>query len=220
MKHKAIALAAMLTAAMLTGCGSKDSSSSATSNSPAAQNSAASSAADSSSAAAADSKTAKSTIILDGSKCGVIQKAADQDAFTLKGLILVSDSGHHDYPSINEQISKGYQTEGLYSEFYLNEWIGVYADCNQPVSLYVIQNHPEKDRDYTTMTEKDLITISGESEYPNIATNLTPDKEANGHLTNFYVHQELSEGLYDMCFVSGEKICYVVQLKLTKQPEE
>ena len=35
-----------------------------------------------------------------------------------------------------------------------------------------------------------------------------------------YVHEELGEGLYDMCFVSGEKICYVVQLKLTKQPAE
>lgn len=219
MKHKAIALAVMLTAAMLTGCGSKDSSSAA-SNSSAAQNSAASSAADSSSAAAADSKTAKSTIILDGSKCGVIQKAADQDAFTLKGLILISDSGHHDYPSIEEQISKGYQTEGLYSEFYLSEWIAVYADCDQPVSLYVIKNNPERDRDYTTMTEKNLITISGESQYPNIAANLTPNKEENGHLTNFYVHEELGEGLYDMCFVSGEKICYVVQLKLTKQPAE
>ena len=119
---------------------------------------------------------------------------------------------------IDEQIKDGYKTEGLCSEFYLNEWIGVYADCNQTMSLYVVKNQP--DIDYAAMSELDLIKTSGESQHLIYQNNITPNADENGYLLNFYVNPESGEGLYNMCFVSGEKVCYVVQLRLLPEPTE
>lgn len=215
MKRTTAVFAAMLLAVSCTGCGG--SSTGNQTDTPSAQSSAS---ADSSPAANTNSSAQASGVITDGSKCGVLQKCAEQDALTIKGLILTTGSGHHNYPSIADLIGKGYQTEGLYSEYYLNEWIEVYADCDQEVSLYVVKDKPERERDYAAMTETDLIKISGESHYPNIATGLTPNADENGNLTSFYVHPELGEGLYNMCFVSGDKICYLVQIRLTPEPTE
>lgn len=211
MKRTAAILAAILLAASCTGCGSSGTQT----ENPAAQNS---TAAENSASANAESTAQVSGVVTDGSKCGILQNSAEQDDFEIKGLILTSDSGHHDYPAIDEQIKDGYKTEGLCSEFYLNEWIGVYADCNQTMSLYVVKNQP--DIDYAAMSELDLIKASGESQHLIYQNNITPNADENGYLLSFYVHPESGEGLYNMCFVSGEKVCYVVQLRLLPEPTE
>lgn len=218
MKYKAFALTAILAAALFTGCGGKESGSSASGSGTAAANTASASAAESGTAASTGSNSGNPAVTVDGSRCGVLQKAADQDAFTVKGLILTTGSGHHDYPAIGDLIGKGYQTEGLYSEYYLSEWIDVYADCDPSVNFYVVKNQP--DADYAAMTEADLIRISEESDYPVVSAGLTPDADENGKLTSFYVHPEMGEGLYNMCFISGGKVCYLVQLRLTPEPAE
>ncbi len=206
-----------LTATAFTGCGGKDSSAADSASGQAAGSAAEDQAESAAPAGNAESTAEKPAVITDGSKCGVLQKAAEQDAFELKGLILTTGSGHHDYPAIAELIRDGYKTEGLYSTYVLGEWIEVYGDCDKPVSIYVVPN--QADTDYAAMTEADLIKISDDSQYPNVATDLTPDKEDNGHLTNFYVHQELDAGLYNVCFVSDGKLCYLVQLNLMPEPQ-
>ncbi len=211
MKRTAAFFLALVTAAALTGCGGSGSTGN-DGGAPAAQSSAAGDAAPANNGSTAQ----QPAVITDGSKCGVLQKAAEQDALTLKGLILTTGSGHHDYPAIDELMKDGWKTDGLYSTYYLNEWIEVYADCGQEVSLYVVKNQP--DTDYAAMTEADLIKISEAEAYPNAAAGLKPDAENNGLLTSFYVHQEMGEGLYNMCFVSGGKICCLVQLMLEPEP--
>ena len=148
----------------------------------------------------------------------MLQKCAEQDAFTIKGLILTTGSGHHKYPAIGDLIGKGYQTEGLYSEYMLNEWFEIYADCDQAMNIYVVQNQPGTD--YAAMTEADLQKIDENAAYANSVTDVRPDPENNGSLWNTYVHQEMGEGLYNICFVSGGKLCYLVQLSLIPENAE
>ena len=202
-------LLAALAAAALTGCGGAESSSS-----QAAPNSAA----DNAAPVNADSSAQTAGAVTDGSKCGVLQKCAEQDDLEIKGLILTTGSGHHDYPSIDALIGKGYQTEGLYSEYMLNEWIEIYADCNQAMNIYVVQNQP--DADYAAMTEADLQKIDENSAYPNSVKDAEPDESSSGLVWSTYVNGEMDAGLYNICFVSGGKLCYLVQISLIPEQSQ
>ena len=211
MKKTCILLLAALTASACTGCGSG----SGTQNN--SQAGAGNAAADSGTPAVSEQTANKVAVITDGSKCGVLQKAAEQDAFELRGLILTTGSGHHNYPAIADLIKDGYKTEGLYSTYMLNEWFEIYGDCNKPVNIYVVQN--QADTDYAAMTEADLQKIEESAAYTNSVTDVAPDAENNGLLWSTYVNSDMDAGLYNICFVSGGKLCYLVQLTLEPASE-
>jgi hypothetical protein len=213
MKRTLAVILAALTAAALTGCGGNGSSGSGQN----AGNSAAAPAAESSVPANADGNAKTSAVVTDGSKCGVLQKVTDQNDFELRGLILTTGSGHHNYPSVEDQLKDGYKTEGLCSTYYLNEWFEIYADCDKAVNIYVVQNQP--DADYAAMTEADLQKIDESAAYSNSVTDAVPDAENNGQLWSTYVNGELDAGLYNICFVSGGKLCYLVQITLEPETE-
>ena len=209
MKRTTAVFAALLLAASCTGCGG-----SVQTDSPAAQSSAA---ADNGTPAGAAETAQSGSIITNGSKCGVLQKVADQNDFELRGLILTTGSGHHNYPAIADLIKDGYKTEGLYSTYMLNEWFEIYSDCDKPVNIYVVQN--QADADYAAMTEADLQKIDESAAYSNSVTDVKPDPENNGLLWSTYVNSEMDAGLYNICFVSGGKLCYLVQLTLEPENE-
>ena len=209
MKRTTALFAALLLAVSCTGCGG-----SVQTDSPAEQSSAA---ADNVTPAGAADTAQTGGIITDGSKCGVLQKAAEQDAFELRGLLLTTGSGHHNYPAIADLIKDGYKTEGLYSTYMLNEWFEIYGDCNKPVNIYVVQN--QADTDYAAMTEADLQKIDESAAYTNSVTDVSPDAENNGLLWSTYVNSDMDAGLYNICFVSGGKLCYLVQLTLEPASE-
>ena len=167
-------------------------------------------------------KAPGSTVTLDGSMLGVLQKVAidnsSKDKIDIKGLLITTDSGHHDYKPIEELITEGYKTEGIYDEFMLNEWFSVYADIEGgPVNVYIIPNNFKNE--ISLMKAVDLAAISEKLEYPIFAGAVTPDPDNHGFLLSAYVNKELGEGLYDIFFTSGEKILYVVQLKLVPDAE-
>ena len=209
MKRLTAIILTVLSVTLLSGCGNSGGQPAQT-NAPAPASDAAP--ADSGSTAQA------SAVITDGSKCGVLQKVAEQDDFIINGLILTTGSGHHDYPAIEELSGKGYQTAGLYSEYMLGEWIAIYAACGKSMNIYVVPNQP--DADYAAMTEADLQKINESAAYENAVTDVQPDPENYGHVWDTYVHQEMDAGLYNVCFVSGGKLCYLVQLNLIPEAAE
>ena len=163
-----------------------------------------------------DSPANGASVSLDGSKLGVLQKIRE-GSVNVKGLLLTTDSGHHDYSSIQELIGGGYKTEGLYNEFFLNEWIGVYGELEggSSVLAFVLPNDP--DTDVSKLTPADLEQASSKLDYVPITEPLTPDPEDHGRMIGFYVHEELGEGLYNVFFCDGKDIVSVLQLKLVPQ---
>lgn len=166
-----------------------------------------------------DNNGSNASCVLDGSKTGVLQKVREQNALRINGLIVTTDSGHHEYKPIEEQIVDGYKTEGLYDEFLLNEWFGFYGDIEggTEVTVIVLPNDPGKDP--ADLKTSELISASEALSYPIFCETVLPETDNYGRLFSAYVNAELGEGLYNVFFANGEDICYVVQLKLVPMEE-
>jgi|GEM_PF-2476738 hypothetical protein len=164
--------------------------------------------------------TESSVFVLDGSKLGVLQPAKDTGKLKINGLIFTTGSGHHDYPGIDELAQSGYKTSGLYSEYYLSEWIAVYGDIenNSPTMIFVLPNDPNAD--YSKMTAAQLDAASEGLSYSIYAGEAIPDTDDNGYMVDFYVHEDLGKGLYNVFFTDGVNVCYIVQLNILPFPEE
>ena len=156
----------------------------------------------------------KAACVLDGSMTGVLQKVKEQDALRINGLLVTTDSGHHDYKPIEELIKGGYKTEGLYDEFMLNEWFAFYGEIEGGTAAMVIVLPNSSKADPAGLKTSDLISASEALSYPIFCEAALPETENYGRLFSAYVHEELGEGLYNVYFANGEDICYVVQLRL------
>ena len=60
------------------------------------------------------------------------------------------------------------------------------------------------------------LTLTGK--FP--TADAAPDAANNGLMWSTYVHQEMPPGLYNICFVSGGKICYLVQISLIPEQSQ
>ena len=150
----------------------------------------------------------------------MLQTVTEQNDLVIKGLIVNTGSGHHEYPSLEELVAKGYQTEGLNSEYFVNEWIEVYGEIegNKPLQMIVLPNDPAVD--YTKLKTADLLTAVENLPTPIFAEEVTPDAENYGRLGSFYVHQDYYQpGLYNVFFASGDNICSMVQLNVVPMSE-
>ena len=221
-KLLALTLAAIL-ALSLAACGKSntDGSDETAAQTTAAEATAAQTEAAATEAAPADETTANaSSLITDGSKLGVLQTVTEQNDLVIKGLIITTGSGHHEYPSLEELVAKGYQTEGLNSEYFVSEWVEVYGDVegDKPLQMIVLPNDPAVD--YTKLKTADLLTAVENLPTPIFAEEVTPDAENNGRLGSFYVHQDYYQaGLYNVFFASGDNICSMVQLNVVPMSE-
>jgi hypothetical protein len=163
----------------------------------------------------------QSSVVLDGSRLGVLQPVKEQDALKINGLVIATGSGHHEYPSAQELLAAGFKTEGLYSEYMIQEWFEIYISTagNKPVKVIILPNDPAAD--YTKLTAADLEAASEALSYPVYCDTVEPDPEVYGEnepyaLVSAYVHPELEAGpgLYNVFFANGNDICYAVQLNI------
>ena len=221
-KILALTLAAIL-ALSLAACGKSNTDGS---DETAAQTTAAEATAAQTEAAATDAAPADETtenagsLITDGSRLGVLQTVTEQNDPVIKGLIITTGSGHHEYPSLEELVAKGYQTEGLNSEYFVGEWVEVYGEIegDKPLQMIVLPNDPAVD--YTKLKTADLLTAVENLPTPIFAEEVTPDAENYGRLGSFYVHQDYYQpGLYNVFFASGDNICSMVQISVVPMSE-
>ena len=220
-KILALIIAAVMIFA-LASCG-KDSGGTSGESTPATTNEPAGTSTDSSPASDTESAPASSgtenvspasSVATDGSKLGELQVVNEQDKLKINGLIIATGSGHHDYPTVDELVEEGYKTEGLCSEFFLDEWIEIYGDLDGGKTAYVYVLPNDEDADYTKMKASDLEKQVEALEYEIYDGLVFPDAENNGLMCSFYVHEELGAGLYNVFFAIGDEICYVVQLDI------
>ena len=165
-----------------------------------------------------ESAAPQSALVTDGSRLGVLQTVQAQDRLQLKGLLIASGSGHHSYPSVEEQAREGFKTEGLCSEFYLNEWFEVYGELegSDHLDVVVVANDPKAD--YSKLKPADLQAAEQKMLYNVYNDAAFPDAEDYGHMFNAYVNGEMDPGLYNIFFTDGDTICWMVQLNIV--PEE
>lgn len=158
--------------------------------------------------------------VLDGSRLGVLQALGENGRSRIKGLVIASGSGHHEYPAVEELMKDGYKTEGLCSEFFYNEWFEVYGDVEgDTLFAYVLPNDPNAD--YSAMTDAQLSAANDALDYPVFAGPVTPDPESNGLLFSAYVNEEAGKepALYNVIFTDGSAAIYVVQLNIVPLSE-
>lgn len=175
--------------------------------------------ADANSQAATEAAQASdSAVITDGSKVGTLQVVKPQEDFVIKGVALLSESGHHDYGSPDQLTDNDFKIEGLHADFYLNEWVGIYTDTDATLfNIYVVPNDAEKD--YAKVTEQELRSTCEEKSFPMIE-GVTPDKAQHNHAGNLYVNPDYgTPGFYNMFFAKGGDVCYMVQIRMEATPE-
>lgn len=162
----------------------------------------------------------QNALVTDGSRCGVLQVVKPQDKLRIIGLIIASGSGHHDYPGVEELAKQGFKTEGLNSEFYLNEWFEFYGDLEGRDSVDVIALANDPKADYAAMTPADLAAAEEKVPYSVVNATVSPEAENHGFLFSAYVNGEMEPGLYNVFFCCDGKICFLVQLNILPEPEQ
>ena len=155
--------------------------------------------------------------ITDGSKAGVLQRFTNSTDYVIRGLLITSGSGHHNYPGIDELVGKGYKSAGLYDEYTLNEWFEVYAQVtdDKAADIYIIAN--DENADYGSMSAADIAAISEKEAYPVFFENAAPDVKDNGKLFSAYINSDMPAGLYNIFFTHEGTIRYLVQLKIVDE---
>ena len=167
------------------------------------------------------SESGSRAIVSDGSRVGVLQEIPGQNVMKINGLILTTGSGHHDYSSIEELYPKGYKTEGLNSEYYLNEWISLYGGTDDTnFQVYIAPSDPDKD--YSTVTAAEIDNHDEKYDLPSLDIGDDGiDKENNGHIGDFYINPDRNDaGLYNVFFVKSGKVAYMLQITLVPMSEE
>ena len=165
---------------------------------------------------------------------GVLTQIVDEEGnpkqtdFVLDGIILVGN--RHSYEGVdpesegfmNKLVAKGYKKEGIYSDFYLNEWIEFYIDTkySKAASDVKVLVTPHK-----TVEELEKMSLSQLEE---LATNNggfvldfnTPDAQNYMYFGEGYVNMDYPEGKYDILFTYKGKLAYFINVNLTKEPTE
>lgn len=165
---------------------------------------------------------------------GVLTQIVDEEGnpkqtdFVLDGIILVGN--RHSYEGVdpeseglmNKLVAKGYNKEGINSEFYLNEYIEFYIDTkySKAASDVKVLVTPHK-----TVEELEKMSLSQLEE---LATNNggfvldfnTPDAQNYMYFGEGYVNMDYPEGKYDILFTYKGKLAYFININLTKEPTE
>ena len=165
---------------------------------------------------------------------GVLTQIVDEEGnpkqtdFVIDGIILVGN--RHSYEGVdpesegfmNKLVAKGYKKEGIYSDFYLNEWIEFYIDtkysgAESDVKILIT---PHK-----TVEELEKMSLSKLEELANdnggyVIDYKTPEADNYKYVGNGYVNMDYPEGKYDILFTYKGKLAYFINVNLTKEPTE
>ena len=165
---------------------------------------------------------------------GVLTPIVDEEGnpkqtdFVIDGLILVGN--RHSYEGLEagsegvmaKLVSKGYNKEGLYSSFYLNEWIEFYIDTKyngstNDVTILITPHKKVEDLEKMSFSQlKDFATDNGGY----VIDYQTPDEENYKYVGNGYVSLDSPVGNYDILFTYKGKLAYFINIIEAKEPEE
>ncbi len=165
---------------------------------------------------------------------GVLTPIVDEEGnpkqtdFVIDGIILVGN--RHSYEGVdpesegimNKLVAKGYKKEGIYSDFYLNEWIEFYIDTKyskaaSDVKVLVTPHKTVEELEKMSYSKlEELATSNGGF----VLDFNTPDAQNYMYFGNGYVNMDYPEGKYDILFTYKGKLAYFININLTKEDAE
>ena len=165
---------------------------------------------------------------------GVLTQIVDEEGnpkqtdFVLDGIILVGN--RHSYEGVdpesegfmNKLVAKGYKKEGIYSDFYLNEWIEFYIDTKysksvDDVKIIVTPHKTVEELEKLSLSKlEELATENGGF----VLDYKTPEADNYKYVGEGYVDMYYPEGKYDILFTYKGKLAYFINVNLTKEPTE
>ena len=151
-----------------------------------------------------------------------------QTDFVIDGIILVGN--RHSYEGVdpesegfmNKLVAKGYKKEGIYSDFYLNEWIEFYIDtkfsgAESDVKILITPHKTVEELEKLSLTKlEELANDNGGY----VIDYKTPEADNYKYVGNGYVNMDYPEGKYDILFTYKGKLAYFINVNLTKEPTE
>ncbi len=148
-------------------------------------------------------------IISDGSKVGSLQ-LLDKDDKTIRGIIITTGSGHHEYPAYTNMTKSDFSMGTVYTEYYMNEWIDICIDTDaQSVETAIVKN--DKNKDYSKITFAEFTAMREGIE--DGALSAQPDPDNMYHFGSFYLNPAYCDpGLYNLFFACNGKVVGMVQL--------
>ena len=167
-------------------------------------------------------------------KDGVLTQIVDEEGnpkqtdFVIDGIILVGN--RHSYEGVdpesegfmNKLVAKGYKKEGIYSDFYLNEWIEFYIDtkfsgAESDVKILITPHKTVEELEKMSLTKlEELANENGGY----VIDYKTPEADNYKYVGNGYVNMDYPEGKYDILFTYKGKLAYFININLTKEPTE
>ena len=167
-------------------------------------------------------------------KDGVLTQIVDEEGnpkqtdFVLDGIILVGN--RHSYEGVdpeseglmNKLVAKGYNKEGINSDFYLNEYIEFYIDTKyskaaSDVKVLVTPHKTVEELEKMSLSQlEELATSNGGF----VLDFNTPDAQNYMYFGEGYVNMDYPEGKYDILFTYKGKLAYFININLTKEPAE
>ena len=165
---------------------------------------------------------------------GVLTQIVDEEGnpkqtdFVIDGIILVGN--RHSYEGVdpesegfmNKLVAKGYKKEGIYSDFYLNEWIEFYIDtkfsgAESDVKILITPHKTVEELEKMSLTKlEELANENGGY----VIDYKTPEADNYKYVGNGYVNMDYPEGKYDILFTYKGKLAYFININLTKEPTE
>ena len=165
---------------------------------------------------------------------GVLTQIVDEEEnpkqtdFVIDGIILVGN--RHSYEGVdpesegfmNKLVAKGYKKEGIYSDFYLNEWIEFYIDtkysgAESDVKILITPHKTVEELEKMSLTKlEELANENGGY----VIDYKTPEADNYKYVGNGYVNMDYPEGKYDILFTYKGKLAYFININLTKEPTE
>ena len=163
---------------------------------------------------------------------GVLTQIVDEEGnpkqtdFVLDGIILVGN--RHSYEGVdpesegfmNKLVAKGYKKEGIYSDFYLNEWIEFYIDTKysksvDDVKIIVTPHKTVEELEKLSLSKlEELATENGGF----VLDYKTPEADNYKYVGEGYVNMDYPEGKYDILFTYKGKLAYFINVNLAKEP--
>ena len=148
-----------------------------------------------------------------------------QKDFVIDGIILVGN--RHSYSDIADTeavvpklVSQGYKKEGLYIDFYLNEWIEMYIDTKyskseEDVKILITPHRTVEELEKLSYAELEQLVIENGGAFIDYGK---PQEDNYKFVGSGYVNADFPEGEYDILFTYKGKLAYFININETKEP--
>jgi len=179
--------------------------------------------------AAATAPAAEKTVTYSDAE-GVLTPIVDaegnpkQTDFIINGVILMGN--RHSYFETDDLdsalatfVKAGYQTEGINSSFYLNEYIGFFMDTNyegDPADVKILAVPQKPIAEYEAMSAEELMALAEAQGF--VLDYAAPDIEFNRYVGEAYVNMDLPQGKYCILFTYQGSPAYFITIDEIPEP--